>query len=167
LEIVVDGEMPIEDFDLLVEVIRQSAGESGELSSVGRSFSWQSHPAKGNINVSVIPRGGKTRIRLSESVKTAAGGFFGGLMGAVSGGSLPIWVGLGAKYGDFGAVILGWTGTALATYLGSRLLFGYHSRDRERRLRALGERVAEQVRESIDYAKKKLPPGSPSRTRGD
>lgn len=161
-EIVVDGEMPVADFDLLVEVIRRSAGESGELSSVGRSFSWQSHPTKGNINVSVIPRAGKTRIRLSESVRAAAGGVFGGLMGAIAGGTLPVWVGLGVKFNALGPVILGWAGTTLASYIGSRLLFGYYSRDRERRLRALAQRIADQVRESVDYETKKLPAGAPS-----
>jgi serine/threonine-protein kinase len=91
-EIVVDGEMPVDDFDLLLEIIRQAAGEAGEMSIVGRSFSWQSHPAKGNINISVIPRAGKTRIRLSESIKAAAGGLIGGMMGGIGGGSITVWV---------------------------------------------------------------------------
>jgi len=114
------------------------------------------------VNVSVIPRGGKTRIRLSESVKTAAGGFYGGLMGGIAGGTMPVWVGMGVRYNAMGPVLLGWAGTTLLSYLGARFAFGYHSRGRERRLRALAERIASQVRESVDYSKKQLPPGSPT-----
>ncbi|MGH7615637.1 MAG: serine/threonine-protein kinase, partial [Gemmatimonadaceae bacterium] len=40
-EVVVDGEMPENDFDLFVDHIRHATGEAGQLAGVGRSFTWQ------------------------------------------------------------------------------------------------------------------------------
>lgn len=161
-EVVVDGEMPDSDFDLLVEIIRQATGESGQITTVGRSFSWQSDPAKGAVQVSVLPRGGKTRIRVSEPLRVTAGGIFGGIVGGFGGGSLPIWLGMGLKMGDFGAGALAWTATTVLSYLASRALFGYHSRNRAAVLKALAERLASQARESIDLVQPKLGPGASS-----
>ena len=65
-ELVVDGEMPDDDFDLLVDVIRARPANAAPIDAVGRSFSWQSEPGnEGNLQVSVLPRGGKTTIRVS------------------------------------------------------------------------------------------------------
>jgi serine/threonine protein kinase len=158
-EIVLAGEMPESDFDLLVEVIRQATGEAGQITTVGRSFSWQGDPRKNNIQVSVLPRAGKTRIRVSDTLGAAAGGIFGGLIGGVGGGTLPVWLGMGLKMGDFGAGMLAWTATTALTYLASRGLFALHSRSRAGAVRALSERLAAQARESIDYAKPKLGSG--------
>ena len=165
-EIVVDGEMPVEDFDLLVEVIRQATGEGGQLTTVGRSFSWQSSPAKGNINVSVIPRVGKTRIRVSESLRVAATGIFGGLIGGIGGTAFPVCLGAALRFHDPLFGILMWGGTTLITYLGARGLFSMHNRSRTKHLRSIAERLAEQARESIDFAKPKLQPPNRSRLRG-
>ena len=157
-EIVVDGEMPLEDFDLLLEIIRQSAGEAGEMATIGRSFSWQNHPDKGHVHVSVLPRGNRTTIRVSESLKAAAGGFFGGIMGGAGGGSTPVWLGVAIKMHSPLLGVALWSGAVSLTYLGARALFGMHNRYRGRKLRLLAERLASQVRESIDQATKKLPP---------
>jgi serine/threonine protein kinase len=156
-EIVLAGEMPESDFDMLVEVIRQATGEAGQITTVGRSFSWQGAPGKvtKDVQVSVIPRAGKTRIRVSEPLRAAAVGTFGGLIGGVGGGTLPVWLGMGLKMGDFGAGMLAWTATTALTYLASRGLFALHSRSRAGALKALAERLAAQARESIDYAKLK------------
>ena len=159
MEVIVDGEMPESDFDLLVEVIRQATGESGQITTIGRAFSWQSDPRKGNIHVSVLPRGGKTRIRVSEPLRIAATGVFGGVMGGIGGGSLPVWLGIGMKMGDFGAGMLAWAGTIALSYLASRGLFALHSRGRSKSAKALIERLASQARESIDLAQPKLGPG--------
>ena len=77
-EIVVDGEVLEDDFDLLVDIIRRETNLTGILASVGRSFSWQTHPGGRSIEVSVLPRGGKTTIRVSENLTQLAGGIFGG-----------------------------------------------------------------------------------------
>jgi serine/threonine protein kinase/heme exporter protein D len=153
LEIVVDGEMPQTDFDLLVDTIRECAGEAGQLTAVGRSFSWQSNPVKGTLHVTVLPRAGKTTIRVSESLRALATGLFGGLFGLVSGVTAPIWlgIGIGALHSGVFTVAM-WTATATLSYASARGLFGRGSRQREAVLRELAETLARQARESIAAA---------------
>lgn len=165
-EVVVDGEMPENDFGLLVEVIRQSTGESGQITTVGRSFAWQSHPRRGNVHVSVLPRAGKTRIRVSEGLKAAAGGAFGVVLGPGGVVTMSIWVGISAKLGAPMFGVLGWLGTITLAYVGSRGFFGMYSRGKSRELKALAERLGAQARESIDYATPKLAPADRPRLRG-
>jgi serine/threonine protein kinase len=152
LEVVLDGEMPDRDFDLVVDILRDALGEAGQLAAVGRSFSWHSTAEKGNTHVSVLPRNGKTTIRVSESLRAAATGFFGMTMGAAGGGSIPVWVGIAVKTAQpLGALIL-WAATVGASYLGARLSYSVYVRHRQAAQRALLEAVARQCRESIASA---------------
>lgn len=157
-EVVVDGEMPQSDFDLLVDTIREFAGEAGQLAAVGRSFSWQSTPVKGNLHVSVLPRAGKTTIRVSENMRPLATAFFG-LFGLSTVVTAPIWlgIGLGAVHSGVFAVAM-WTATATVSYGTARGLFGRSSRKREEALREFAETLALQVRESITAANPKIAP---------
>jgi hypothetical protein len=158
-EIVVEGEMPQTDFDLLVDTIRECAGEAGQLAAVGRSFSWQSNPVKGNLHVTVLPRAGKTTIRVSESMRALVTGLFGGLFGLVSVVTFPIWlgIGLGALHSGVFTVAM-WTATATFTYAGARGLYARGSRQREEVLRELAETLALQARESIAAANPTIAP---------
>jgi len=165
-EIVVDGEMPQSDFDLLVDTIRECAGEAGQLALVGRSFSWQSNPAKGTMHVSVLPRGGKTTIRVSESMRALAAGFFGGLMGGVTGGTAPIWLGIGIGIHSAMFTLGMWTATASLCFGAARGLFGRASEKRETALRELAETLALQARESIAAATSNVAPAQAPRLRG-
>jgi serine/threonine-protein kinase len=163
-EIVVEGQMPEEDFDLLVEDIRQELGEAGVLGAVGRSFSWQSHPGKRNTQISVFPRNGRTTVRVSESLRNVAGGAFGGVIGGVGGGSMGIWSGVGASLHSPGFAVTMWVGTVALSYMTARGIFGAVSRSREKKLRKLVERLAATVQESIAASRKQLAP-SPIRPR--
>jgi eukaryotic-like serine/threonine-protein kinase len=159
-EVVIDGEMPSSDFDLLVDTIRECAGEAGQLAAVGRSFSWQSNPVKGTLHVTVLPRGGKTTIRVSESMRALAGGLFGGFMGGLSGASAPIWLAIGIGVHSAVFTLGMWTATVSLSFGAARGLFGRASRKREVVLRELAEALAAQARESIAGAGTKLPPAS-------
>jgi hypothetical protein len=156
-EIVVDGEMPQSDFDLLVDTIRECAGEAGQLTAVGRSFSWQSSPVKGNLHVTILPRAGKTTIRVSESLRALVTGLFGGLFGLGSLVTGPIWlgIGLGAVHSGVFTIAM-WTATATLSYGSARGLFSRGSRKREEVLRELAETLAFQARESIAAANPKI-----------
>jgi serine/threonine protein kinase len=156
-EIVLDGEMPASDFDLLVDIIRERAGEAGQLTAVGRSFSWQSNPARGTMHVTVLPRGGKTTIRVSESTRALAVGLFGGLVGGFSGAGIPTWLGVGIAVHSAVFALAMWTATASLAYGAARGLFGRASQKRETVLRELAEALANQARESIG-AGTRLPP---------
>ena len=155
-EIVVDGEVPEDDFDLLVDLIRRKTNQTGLLASVGRSLSWQTHPGGRNMQVSVLPRGGKTTIRVSENLKHAIGEIFGGLMGIVGGAMAPIMLGVGFKLHNPLFATSVWFGSALITYASSRGLFGHTARSHDKELRELTEALAEQVCESVAAARTKL-----------
>jgi serine/threonine-protein kinase len=157
-EIVVNGEVAEDDFDLLVDIIRRETNQTGILASVGRSLSWQTHPGGRNIQVTVLPRGGKTTIRVSENLKHAIGEIFGGIMGSIGGTMAPIMVGVGAKLHNPVFALSVWVGTVLITYASSRGLFWHTTRSRDKELCRLAEALAEQSRESIDAARKKLGP---------
>jgi serine/threonine-protein kinase len=162
-EVVVDGEMPEDDFDLLVDIIRAQTGEAGIVSAVGRSFAWQTHPGKRNMQVSVFPRNGRTTIRVSESLRGAAGGLFGGIIGGVGGGSMGIWGGMaGAMHAPLFGLTM-WAGTVAASYVTARGFFGMVSRRRDRVLRTLAERLAAAVQESIAAARQRA--GAAARPR--
>ena len=159
-EIVVDGEMPTNDYDLLLDVIRRLLGESGTLGSVGRSFTWQS-AGRRSVQVAVLPRGGKTTIRVSENLRNLAGGLFGGIMGGYGGGSSGIWVGIGA--GALHSPALGaalWLGNLTLAYGVARAALRKAGSRRDDELRALAEGLAAEARAAIDAAHPKLPRGT-------
>jgi len=156
-EVIVDGEMPDGDFDLIADSIRHAIGESGQMATVGRSFSWQTLPERRNMHVSVLARGGKTTIRVSENLKRTVGGFFGGIMGGVGGGTSSVWLAIGAKTHNIGLGFGLWAAAIGATYLTARGLFMISSNKRAEELRGLAETLAAQARESIAAARPKLP----------
>jgi serine/threonine-protein kinase len=153
-EVVVEGEMLVDDYDLLVDVIRHGVTEAGTLATVGRSFSWQSDPNKRNVQISVIPRNGKTTIRVSENLKRVLGGLFAGSMGGVGGGLSPILFSIGLKAHDavLGASLL--AALMVTTYATARGFFGRTSAAREKELRELADALAAQARESIERSGK-------------
>ena len=156
-EVVVDGEMPEQDFDLIADNIRHMIGESGQMATVGRSFSWQTLPERRNMHVSVLARGGKTTIRVSENLKRMVGGFFGGIMGGVGGGTSSVWLAIGARTHNLGLGFGLWAIAVGATYLTARGLFMISSNKRAEELRSLAEALGAQARESIAAARPKLP----------
>lgn len=163
-EVVVDGEMPETDFDLIVDLLRHRVGEAGQLSWVGRSFSWQTQPPRRSLSVSVLARGGRTTIRISETMKQLAGGWFGGLMGGFGGGSMGPVIGVGAKLASVGVGLSLWAGALAAAYLTARGMFTRTVGKRDQQIRELAESIAQLARDSIDTTRPKLPPGSPPRS---
>jgi serine/threonine-protein kinase len=158
-EVVVDGEMPEEDYDLIIDHIRHITGESGQMASVGRSFSWQTTAERRNLHVSVLSRGGKTTIRVSENLKRTAGAFFGGLMGGFGGGTSSLWIAIGAKMHNMSLGLGLWAAAVGTAFVTARGLYRRSTRKRSEELRALAETLAAQARESIAAAKPRLPRG--------
>jgi eukaryotic-like serine/threonine-protein kinase len=159
-EIVLEGEMPEEDYDLLADILRRNTDEAGQLASVGRSFTWQTHQRKRNLQASVLARGGKTTIRVSETLRQTAGALFGGIMGGFGGGSSGIWMGIGASMHNVALGLWMWGGSIAASYLAARGLFSHQSRKRDAQIRTLAEQLAAQARESIAATRRKVGPGS-------
>jgi eukaryotic-like serine/threonine-protein kinase len=150
-EVVVDGEVPEREFDRLVETMRRVLGDVGLVTMVGRSLGFSSTDRRRNLNVSVAVRGGRTTIRASERMTSAAGGVFGPIMGAGGGGLGGAVFGsmMGATHGDALIALPAWGSTILLAYGVARFTFGRVVRGRRTALREVTERLADEARALI------------------
>jgi serine/threonine-protein kinase len=160
-EVVVDGEVSSDDYDILLETIRRHIGEPGTVGSVGRSFTWQTGGERSRrpLIVTFFPRGGKTTIRVTERSGRAAGGLFGGLLGGWGGGSTGIWIGIGASQHNPALGLALAVANMLTAYTVARMVFARQSNSRQKSLRALAEELGAQARALIDADRKKLGAG--------
>ncbi len=158
-ERVVDGEIPTEDFEPLINEIRRTFGDNGVPSVLGRTLAWASSYEGGRrrnngrmVNVNVVSRSGVTTIRVEEEMRNLAGGLFGGLVGGGGGGSTGISLGLGMGYFHSAAVAAAlWVGIAGGFYTLARTIFIRMAIKREKQLRELTGRLEEQVMESVSH----------------
>ncbi len=84
----IDGEVSPDDYDIIVEIIRRTFGDDGIVGTFGKTLTWttRSQAKKGrNVFVTIIPRGGRTKIRIEERLGSIAGGLYGGIIGGTSG----------------------------------------------------------------------------------
>jgi serine/threonine protein kinase len=98
LERVVRGELPESEYTTLVDEIRSHLKAGGQVSQLGRSFTWspaRSEYLKRDLEVIVTVRGGWTRITILENMKALAGSVFGGIGGGMGGGGMGPIVGVG------------------------------------------------------------------------
>ena len=98
LERVVKGELPESEYATLVDEIRSHLNAGGQVSQLGRSFTWsptRSEYLKRDLEVIVTVRGGWTRITIMENMKALAGSIFGGIGGGLGGGGMGPIIGLG------------------------------------------------------------------------
>ncbi len=161
-EVVVDGEMPEADFDLIAEHVRRAIGEPGQSAAVGRSFTWHTMPERRDrdIHVSVLSRDRRTIIRVSEGLNRITGGLLGGIVGGAGGGSGGLLMGLAAALGKPILIIPFWGGTIGAAYITARSILVHKWRKRAAELRGLAESIAEQARQSITATRSRLPSGN-------
>jgi len=148
-EIAVPGEVPESEYYVLVEIIRRRIGDPGYVNTLGRSLSWSMSSKNRNLQVSIVPRGGRTTIRVDERLSPLAGSLFGGIVGGAGGGSagFAFGIGLGALHSL--AVAFGIWGMAIGgSYLLARTIFAAQSNKRQRELRELLEDLVAQVQES-------------------
>jgi hypothetical protein len=111
VERTIEGEFPIEEFDQLLEIIRFGNMGPGQVSTVGRSLTWQGVLGGGQATlctVTVSVRQGQTRLRIHANFSNLAGAVFGGIGGGVGGGlGWAAFAGGAALFGPLGAVGLG------------------------------------------------------------
>ncbi|HKV73610.1 MAG TPA: serine/threonine-protein kinase [Gemmatimonadales bacterium] len=166
-ERVVTGEVPDFEFPVLVDEIRRNLQHVGQVSQLGRSFSWtMSHRAgmKRDVEVGVSVRAGQTRIVVRENLGPTIGAIFGGICGGVGGGGMgPI---LGITVGAFGlpaVAIAGIIPLWLATvFTIARTTYRRAIGRREKEFQALADRLASLAEELVS-----LPPAiaSPQQPR--
>jgi hypothetical protein len=156
-ERVVEGEVADGDFPVMVEEIRRSIRNVGQVSQLGHSFSWAAGRRGGDsggrdLEVAVSVRGGRTRIVVVEHLGPLIGGVFGGIGGGLGGGGMGPVLGIGIGALNAPAVIFAvliplWLGT---TYAIARTAFHYSSQKRARELGRLVDRLADLAAELGD-----------------
>jgi hypothetical protein len=146
----IDGEMPERDYDLVLDIIRREVGEVGQIGSVGRTFSWSVSNQNRKMQISVMPRNGRTTVRVDEQLGNLAGGLFGGLVGGAGGGVGAAMMGIVA--GRAGEPLLGlgmWAGW-LATMFGTaRFALRRVSESRREKLKDLARQIGDQIADSL------------------
>ncbi len=140
----VEGEVPESEFPVLVEEIRRGLGIVGQVSQLGRSFSWAGTRGSREMEVAVSVRGGRTRITVQENLRNLIGGIFGGIGGGMGGGGMGAIMGilvgaLGVSEAAVPVIIPLWLAT---TYAVARTAYRYGSGRRGRELEWLADRLA-------------------------
>ena len=156
-ERVVEGEIPVEDFEPLINEIRRTMGDNGVPSVLGKTLAWTSSYQGGRrrnngrmVDVSIVSRSGTTTIRVEEEMRNVAGAIFGGLVGGGGGGTTGISIGIGV--GAFHSVALAaalWVAVAGGFYTLARTIYTNLAIKREKQLRDLTARLEEQISESV------------------
>lgn len=155
-ERVVDGEIPVEEFEPLIAEIRRTFGDNGLPSVLGKSLAWSSgirgrrRSSGRHIDVSVVTRGGITTIRVEEELRNLAGALFGGIVGGGGGGTTGITmaIGMGVFHSAPVAGLL-WVTVAGGMYTLARTIFGRMAWGRERELSGLIDRLEEEVQAAV------------------
>jgi len=153
VEASIEGEMPERDYDLVLDIIRREIGEVGQIGSVGRTFSWSVSSRERNLQISVMPRGGRTTIRVDEQVGQLAKGIFGGMMGGFGGGLGGAVMGsiMGATHRPLFA-LGAWIGMIATGYGGARLALARLVSSRHTKLHEVATQLANQIAESTSLA---------------
>ena len=150
--VVLDGELSPADYDVVVDRIRRTLGDDGNIGTFGKTLSWSSRAQsqKGrNVVVSIVARNGKTQIRIDERLRALAGGLYGGIVGGTGGADAGVFA---FTYKATHSVALAVAATALAmasAFMLARTILGYTKRSRERQLEKLKTELEQEIRELI------------------
>jgi len=152
-ERVVDGEISVDEFEVLVNEIRRTMGDNGIPSVMGRTMAWTATPMGGRrqnrgrrVSVMVASRGGVTTIRVEEELGALAGALFGGLVagGGLGTSGMSFGIGMAVFHSPALSGLL-WAAVASGFYTLARTIFGKMADKRERQLTDLADRLAEHV----------------------
>ena len=147
----IEGEMPERDYDLVLDIIRREVGEVGQIGSVGRTFTWSVSNQSRKLQISVMPRGGRTLVRIDEQLSNLLGGVFGGIMGGGAGGVGAATMGIIAGRANEPLIgFLAWLGVVGVAYGSARFTFKHLATSRREKLHALANEIAKQIAESLD-----------------
>jgi len=137
--------------------------ELGQVSQLGRSFSWTLNKGQSgmrNVEIVVSVRPGKTRILVQENLNNLIGAIFGGIGGGMGGGGMGPMMGV-----MFGALHLPGAAAAVIVpvwltlvYLTARTSFYYAVKRREKSLSAVADRLADLMIDLIGEEPKRLAP---------
>ena len=153
IERVLDGELPDTEYSVLVDETRRLLKNVGQVSQLGRSFSWVASPGatRRSLELVVSVRGGRTRITVQENLAPLIGAMFGGIGGGMGGGGMGPIIGIlvGALHFPgvaMAAIIPLWLGT---TYVTARTAYHFSAKRRAQQMERLADRLAALARELI------------------
>lgn len=115
IELTLDGEIPVPAYEYVIEAVRRQTGELGVASLIGRSLTWTALPGHSRagpgwsrtIAVTIVPRGGRTRIRIEEKLDQLVRSVFGTSLFGFGGTSTLIPMVSLAVFGVPGLIPLG------------------------------------------------------------
>jgi eukaryotic-like serine/threonine-protein kinase len=148
----IDGELSPDDYDIMVDIIRRTLGEDGNVGTFGKTLTWTSRAQsnKGrNVFVTLIPRDGRTKIRVEERLSGLAGGLYGGIVGGTSSLGALAFVQVMAATHSIVASVAATAGVLLSTFSLARTILGSLKGSRAKQLAGLREELAAEARASI------------------
>jgi tRNA A-37 threonylcarbamoyl transferase component Bud32 len=152
-ERIVEGELPDSEFPYVVEEIQRVMGNAGQVSQLGRSFSWtiRSTGVRRDMEVSVTVRAGRTRIAVMENLSQTVGAIFGGIGGGMGGGGFGLLGGVvaGALNAPL-ALLVAVPAWLLLTYGTARTIYARAARRRNHELEALADHLASVIEEEVN-----------------
>jgi hypothetical protein len=146
LERVIAGEVPETEYPHLVDEIRLTLGNVGNVSTLTGSLTWnyaRTGSEGRDLHITLVSRGNSTRVRIDERLGAMAGGYFGGITGGMGGGGGSA---VGSFIGVYGSPLAGVVAGAVwvsSCYLLARTLFTRTHRKRHDVLVDLIDRLAE------------------------
>jgi hypothetical protein len=146
LERTVEGDIPAGAYETLAETIRATIPNPGYVSTLGKSFEWNSANPQRALRVTVTPRAGRTVIRIEERFGNLVGGLFGGIVGGVGGGGGGTAMGvIGGALHNIPAAVAAAGVALVGSFLLARTIFRKVVRYRSAELRRLLDALAEQA----------------------
>jgi serine/threonine-protein kinase len=149
-EMVVQGEVSADDYDVLLSAITHFTtkdGLTGRATSIGRTLTWQGQSeSRRQVHVDVIPRGGRTTLRVMEMLKRPIKTIYtiiGGVGGVMFGGSALAYC---VEYGHVAAGLVLGGGIVSLALLVARTASDDYSQKRQKEARNLLEGLGAQAR---------------------
>jgi hypothetical protein len=147
----VTGSYPVDQFEDIVERIREIARDPGRTELLKSSLTWQSTTgAKSTgpfLAVTVTVRDGVTKIAAGDKLGMAAGAIYGGVGGGVGGGAIMLPILASVAVPILAPVFaVGWIG---GTYAGTRAIFKRVARRRARQLQQIFDAVCDEISRTI------------------
>jgi len=152
LERIVEGELPESSFLYVVEEIRRVLGSTGQVSQLGRSFSWSmgKSPSSRNLEISVSVRAGRTRIAVDENLIPLVGMVYGPVGGVMGGMGMGVLSGiLAGALGNPALIAVAAPVWFALTYGTGRAIYATATRRRLRDLTKLADQLAAVTEDEI------------------